>query len=65
MPPFWRFWGVKLGVSPIAGMPERKGSYDVVYVRVTVKVGYARDQKWELLVHVYWLAFPGSLRDVS
>ena len=65
MPPFWRFWSVKLGVSPIARMLERKGPYDVVYVRVTVNVGYAHDQKWELLVHVYGLAFLGSLRDVS
>ena len=63
--PFWRFWSVKLGVSPVLGMSEWEVPYDVVYVLVTVNVGHTHDQKRELLVHVYWLAFPGSLRDVS
>ena len=38
-----------------------------VEVVVAVNVGYAQDQSWKLLVHVYGLAILGSLRhdDVS
>jgi hypothetical protein len=64
MPPFWRIWSVKPGVSDVMWTLEWV-PYNGVYVRMTVDVCHMHDQKWMSFIIGYWSAFLCSLCGVS